>query len=71
MKYAIKYLGLVAMALGVAAILIGWLLDPTFSLNNEVRLISIEQEFLQTDFFLWGTILFAAGFNGYSLHTDL
>lgn len=71
MKYAIKYLGLVAMAFGVAAILIGWLLDPTFSLNNEVRLISIKQEFLQTDFFLWGTILFAAGFNGYSLHTDL
>ena len=71
MKYAIKYLGLVAMALGVAAILIGWLLDPTFSLKDGIKLISIKQEFLQTDLLLWGAILFAAGFNGYSLHTDL
>lgn len=58
------------MAMGLAAIFIGWLIDPSLSLGNGVRLILLKHDLLQTDFFLWGAILFAAGFNGYSLHTD-
>nr|WP_178121396.1 MULTISPECIES: hypothetical protein [Pseudomonas] len=59
------------MILGGVAVLVGWLIDPTVALNNGIKLVSIKREFLQTDFFLWGAMLFAAGFNGYSLHTDL
>ncbi|WP_312379144.1 hypothetical protein [Pseudomonas oryzihabitans] len=71
MRHVVKSIGFIAMVLGLAAVLVGWLIDPTVSLNDGIKLVSIKREFLQTDFFLWGAILFAAGFNGYSLHTDL
>jgi len=70
-RHVVKSIGFIAMVLGLAAVLVGWLIDPTVSLNDGIKLVSIKHEFLQTDFFLWGAILFAAGFNGYSLHTDL
>jgi len=71
LRLAVKRIGLIAMSLGIAALLAGWLIDPTLSLNDGVRLTSIQQEFLQTDFFLWGAIVFALGLNGYLLHSDL
>jgi len=71
LRLAVKRIGLTIMLFGIAALLTGWFMDPTLSFNNGVRLISIQQEFLQTDFFLWGTVLFALGLNGYLLHTDL
>ncbi|MDT3718268.1 hypothetical protein [Pseudomonas oryzihabitans] len=71
LRLAIKRIGLIVMLLGIAALFIGWFIDPTLSLNDGVRLISIQQELLQTDLFLWGTILFGLGLNGYLLHTDL
>ncbi|OAN27146.1 MULTISPECIES: hypothetical protein [Pseudomonas] len=71
MRHVVKSIGFIAMILGGVAVLVGWLIDPTVALNNGIKLISIKREFLQTDFFLWGAMLFAAGFNGYSLHTDL
>ncbi|MDC7828007.1 MULTISPECIES: hypothetical protein [Pseudomonas] len=71
MRHVIKSIGFIAMILGGVAVLVGWLIDPTVALNNGIKLVSIKREFLQTDFFLWGAMLFAAGFNGYSLHTDL
>lgn len=71
MRHVVKSIGFIAMILGVAAVLMGWLIAPTVSLNNGIKVVSIKREFLQTDFFLWGAMLFAAGFNGYSLHTDL
>lgn len=70
-RHLVKSIGLISMIAGVTAVLFGWLIDPTISLNNGIKLVSIKRELLQTDFFLWGAILFAAGFNGYSLHTDL
>lgn len=71
MRPVVKSIGFIAMILGGVAVLVGWLIDPTVALNNGIKLVSIKREFLQTDFFLWGAMLFAAGFNGYSLHTDL
>lgn len=71
MRHVVKSIGSIAMILGLAAVLAGWLIDPTVSLSNGIKLVSIKCEFLQTDLFLWGAMLFAAGFNGYSLHTDL
>lgn len=71
MRHVVKSIGVIAMIVGLAAVLVGWLIDPTIALNNGIKLVSIKREFLQTDFFLWGAMLFAAGFNGYSLHTDL
>lgn len=71
MRHVVKSIGFTAMILGGVAVLVGWLIDPTVALNNGIKLVSIKREFLQTDFFLWGAMLFAAGFNGYSLHTDL
>ena len=71
LRLAVKRIGLIAMLLGIVAFLTGWFIDPTLSLNDGVRLISIQQELLQTDFFLWGAIVFALGLNGYLLHTDL
>ncbi|WP_256680926.1 hypothetical protein [Pseudomonas sp. JUb52] len=55
----------------MAAVLLGWLIDPSLSLQRGIKFACIRREFLQTDLFLWGALLFAAGFNGYALHTDL
>lgn len=71
MRHVVKSIGAIAMIVGLAAVLVGWLIDPTIALNNGIKLVSIKRELLQMDFFLWGAMLFAAGFNGYSLHTDL
>lgn len=69
-RHVLKSIGAIAMILGLAAVLLGWLIDPSLSLQRGIRFAWIKREFLQTDFFLWGALLFAAGFNGYALHTD-
>lgn len=69
-KHVLKSIGAIAMILGLAAVLLGWLIDPSLSLQRGIKFASIRREFLQTDLFLWGALLFAAGFNGYALRTD-
>ena len=71
MRHVLKSIGAIAMILGLAIVLLGWLIDPSLSLQRGIKFASIRREFLQTDLFLWGALLFAAGFNGYALHTDL
>ena len=70
MRHVLKSIGAIAMILGLAAVLLGWLIDPSFSLQRGIKFASIKREFLQTDLFLWGALLFAVGFNGYALRTD-
>lgn len=70
MRHVLKSIGAIAMILGLAAVLLGWLIDPSLSLQRGIKFASIRREFLQTDLFLWGALLFAAGFNGYALRTD-
>ncbi|MBA1257269.1 hypothetical protein G7022_03050 [Pseudomonas psychrotolerans] len=70
MKHVLKSIGAIAMILGLAVVLLGWLFDPSLSLQRGIKFASIRREFLQTDLFLWGALLFAAGFNGYALRTD-
>ncbi|QEU06380.1 hypothetical protein FOB65_10300 [Pseudomonas oryzihabitans] len=70
MRHVLKSIGAIAMILGLAIVLLGWLIDPSLSLQRGIRFASIRREFLQTDLFLWGALLFAAGFNGYALHSD-
>ncbi|WP_219860230.1 hypothetical protein [Pseudomonas oryzihabitans] len=69
-KHVLKSIGAIAMILGLAVVLLGWLFDPSLSLQRGIKFASIRREFLQTDLFLWGALLFAAGFNGYALRTD-
>ncbi len=71
MRQVVKRIGAIAMLLGVATVLLGWLVDPSLSLQHGMKLVYIKREFLQTDLLLWGALLFAAGFNGYALHADL
>ncbi len=70
MRHVLKSIGAIAMVLGLAAVLLGWLIDPSLSLQRGIKFASIKREFLQTDLLLWGALLFAAGFNGYALRTD-
>ncbi|WP_145247906.1 hypothetical protein [Pseudomonas oryzihabitans] len=70
MRHVLKNIGAIAMILGLAVVLLGWLIDPSLSLQRGIKFASIRREFLQTDLFLWGALLFAAGFNGYALHSD-
>ena len=70
MRHVLKSIGAIAMILGLAVVLLGWLIDPSLSLQRGIKFASIKREFLQTDLFLWGALLFAAGFNGYALRTD-
>ncbi|ONN70737.1 hypothetical protein BVL52_17670 [Pseudomonas oryzihabitans] len=70
MRHVLRSIGAIAMILGLAAVLLGWLIDPSLSLQRGIKFASIKREFLQTDLFLWGALLFAAGFNGYALRTD-
>lgn len=70
MRHVLKNIGAIAMILGLAVVLLGWLIDPSLSLQRGIKFASIRREFLQTDLFLWGALLFAAGFNGYALRTD-
>lgn len=69
-RHVLKNIGAIAMILGLAVVLLGWLIDPSLSLQRGIKFASIRREFLQTDLFLWGALLFAAGFNGYALHSD-
>lgn len=70
MRHVLKSIGAIAMILGLAVVFLGWLIDPSLSLQRGIKFASIRREFLQTDLFLWGALLFAAGFNGYALHSD-
>ncbi|MDQ7912041.1 hypothetical protein RCF34_02810 [Pseudomonas sp. 102515] len=70
-KHVLKSIGAIAMLVGLAAVLLGWLIDPSLSLQCGIKFAWIKREFLQTDLLLWGALLFAPGFNGYALHTDL